>query len=113
LQQWIENLYAMRDDASAVLWTYHDFRRAHHDTDTHNAAQVAGYQMLKMTAIPAALALLEANAADYPTTADAHFALGRALNTAGQPAKAKTELQRALALDPAHKRAAEALNGLR
>jgi hypothetical protein len=112
LQTWIENLYAMRDDAPAVMWSYHDFRRAHPDTDTHDAAQSAGYQILKMNGIPAAVSLLEANAHDYPNVAAAHFGLGRAYMTAGDKAKAKAELQRALALDPTHKRAAQMLKSL-
>ena len=112
LQAWIENLYAMRDDARAVMWSYNDFRRAHPDVDTHDGAQVAGYQMLKMKQLPAAIALLEANARDYPDVAAAHFGLGRAYKTAGETARAKSELQRALAIDPKFGRAAEMLETL-
>jgi tetratricopeptide (TPR) repeat protein len=112
LQSWIENLYAMRDDAQAVMWTYHDFRRAHPDRDTHDGAQAAGYQILKMKEIPAAIALLEANARDYPGIAAAHFGLGRAYKTASETTKGKAELHRALALDPTYKRAAEMLKTL-
>lgn len=113
LQTWIENLYAMRDDAAAVMWSYHDFRRVHGEIDTHDGAQVAGYQMVKMKAYAAAIALLEANAADYPNIAAAHFGLGRAYKAAGEPAKAKKELQRAVELDPKHARAADMLKALR
>ena len=112
LQAWIENLYAMRDDVQAVMWTYHDFRRAYPAVDSHDAAQSAGYQMLKMNALRAAVAVLEANAVDYPDVASAHFGLGRAYKTVGETSKAKAELQRALTLDPRHKRAAEMLESL-
>lgn len=112
LQNWIEHLYAMRDDASAVMWTYHDFRRAHRDVDTHDAAQAAGYQMLKMNALSAATSLLAANANDYPEVASAHFGVGRAYKAAGEPAKARAELERALAIDPAFTRARDALKEL-
>lgn len=112
LQAWIENLYAMRDDAEAVMWTYRDFRRAHPGEDTHDAAQSAGYQMLKMKQIRAAVALLETNAGDYANVASAHFGLGRAYKTAGETSKARAELQRALALDPKYTRAAEMLKSL-
>jgi len=113
LQAWIEKLYAMRDDARAVMWSYRDFRRADPGADTHDAAQAIGYQMLKMGQLPAAVALLEANARDYPNVAAARFGLGRAYKTAGRTAEAKAELRRALALDPSHKRAAEMLESLR
>jgi hypothetical protein len=112
LQSWIENLYAMRDDVQAVMWTYHDFRRTHPDTDTHEGAQAAGYQILKMKEIPAAVALLEVNTRDYPNIAAARFGLGCAYKTAGEMAKAKAELHRALELDPTYKRAAEMLKSL-
>ncbi|HEX3069552.1 MAG TPA: tetratricopeptide repeat protein [Thermoanaerobaculia bacterium] len=112
IQKWIENLYAMRDDTSAVMWSYHDFRRAHPDADTHDAAQVAGYQMAKMNALSASTALLEANVADNPSIASAHFGVGRAYKAAGDYVKAKAEFERALAIDPQFTRAADALKSL-
>jgi hypothetical protein len=112
LQQLIEQLYAEREDPQAVMWTYGDFRLAHAGVDTHDAAQIAGYQMLKMNDIAGAVALLEANAADYPQVAAAHFGLGRAYKTAGDSAKARAEFQQALAIDPKFTRAADALKSL-
>jgi Tfp pilus assembly protein PilF len=58
-----------------------------------------------------AVALLAANAADYPESATAAFGLGRAYETAGQTAEARREYQRALAIDPEHRRAAAARVG--
>lgn len=112
LQTWIEQLYASRGDAEAIRWTYRDFRRANPGVDTHNAAQSAGYQLLKMNDVRGALALLEANAADYPSEASALFSLGRAYKTAGKVDKARIALQGALKLEPNHQRAKQMLETL-
>jgi hypothetical protein len=64
-QTFIEQLYGQREDPSAVMWTYRSYRRVHPGEDTSDAAQVAGYQALKMGANASAVALLEANANDY------------------------------------------------
>ncbi len=105
LQAFMEQLYGQRADPQAVLWTYHWFRRSFPEEDTRNAAQVIGYQMLKMEATEAAIALLERNAADHPDAADSAFGLGRALATAGQTDRARAEYERALRLQPGHARA--------
>ena len=112
LQRWIEQMYAERDDASAVMWSYRDFRNAYPDIDTHAAAEVAGYQILKMNQSATAIALLERNAADYQTAASSAFGLGRAYKAAGKIASAREQFERALRLDPAYKRAADALKDL-
>lgn len=112
MQTFIEQLYRQRSDPKAVLWTYHAFRRANPNVDTQDAAQVAGFQSLKMGAIDSAIALLERNAKDNPTGANAAFGLGRAYAQAGRVADARAEYQRALALDPKHDRAAKALADL-
>jgi tetratricopeptide (TPR) repeat protein len=62
--------------------------------------------------VTVAVELLKANAADYPRAAGAAFGLGRAYKTAGDIPRAREELQRALKLDPNHKRAADALKSL-
>ncbi len=108
-QLWIEQLYAIRSDVNALRWSYDDFRRAHRDLDTRDAAQSAGFQMLKMGDVAGAIALLEANARDYPAEASALFGLGRAYHTGGELEKARSSLRRAVHLDPNHKRAAELL----
>ena len=112
LQRFLEQLYEERSDAKAVLWTYRDFRRAHADLDTRDGVEVIGYQMVKMGDHQGAIALLRANAADYPRAASSAFALGRAYVAAGNVADGRAALQRALAIDPAYQRAAKALAAL-
>jgi len=112
LQRFLEQLYEERGDEKAVLWTYRDFRRAHADLDTRAGVEVIGYQMVKMGDHQGAIALLQANAADYPRAASSAFALGRAYVAAGNVADGRTALQRALAIDPAYERAAKALAAL-
>jgi len=112
IQTLIDQLFQERDDVEAVRWTYADFRRAHPDADTDDAMQAAGYQMLKMGAVPSATLLLSENAASYPKSSTAAFGLGRAWATGGETAKARQEFERAIALDPKNERARKALDGL-
>jgi len=112
VQSFIEQLYGQREDPSAVMWTYRSYRRIHPGEDTSDAAQVAGYQSLKMGAEASAIALLEQNAKDYPTRANAAFGLGRAYATTGRKEDARREFQRALKVEPGHKRAINALAAL-
>ncbi len=109
LQTLLDQLYGEREDASAVLWTIHDFRNAHPDVDTDAAMQVIGYQILKMGDSASTIALLERNANDYPKSSGAAFGLGRAYQSVGRIADAKREFELALVLDPANKRAQKAL----
>lgn len=111
-QLFIEHMFGQRDDIGAVMWTYHEFRLAYPDVDTSDAAQIAGYQILKMGQIENAIALLEQNARDYPNGANAHFGLGRAYQTAGRMVDARASFERALQLDPEHERAARGLSAL-
>ena len=113
LQSWIEKLYQERDDPSAVMWSYRDFRNANPQADTHVAAEVAGYQILKMNQIKSAVALLERNAIDNPGVASSAFGLGRVYKAAGDVAAARAEFERALKIDPQYKRAADALKDLK
>jgi hypothetical protein len=112
IQTFMEQLFVQRDDAPAMLWTYHNFRRTHPDIDTRDAAETMGYQVLKMGQIASSIALLERNAADNPGAADSAFGLGRAYTTAGRPADARREFERALRLEPGHARATRALAAL-
>jgi tetratricopeptide (TPR) repeat protein len=112
LQEFLDKLYAERSDTSSVQWSYHAFRQAYPDIDTREGVEVIGYQMLKMNDFAGAIAVLSLNARDYPQSSTSAFALGRAYRTAGDTAKAKAELNRALALDPSNKRAADALAAL-
>ncbi len=112
LQRFLELLYGERTDKEAVLWSYVDFRRAHPEIDTREGIEVIGYQMLKMSDAEAAVALLEANARDYPDSSSSAFGLGRAYATAGQPETARTQFERALGLDANNRRAKQALAAL-
>jgi tetratricopeptide (TPR) repeat protein len=112
LQTFMEQLFVQRIDASAVLWSYHNFRRAHPDVDTREAAEIMGFQILKMGQHEQAIALLERNAADNPNAANSAFGLGRAYATAGRTDDARREFNRALQLEPGHSRATNALASL-
>lgn len=112
LQRFLEHLYVQRTDADALLWTYRSFRRAHPEIDTRRGVEFVGYQILKMGDHEEAVALLEANLADHPDSADSAFELGRSYATAGRVAEARGAFDRALTLDPDHARARQALKGL-
>jgi Tetratricopeptide repeat len=109
VQTLMDQIFQERDDAYAVRWTYHDFRNAYPTIDTETAAEIIGYQMLKMGSVASAVALLEDNRRDYPETAATHFGLGRAYRAAGRAAEARVEFERALSIDPRHERAQKAL----
>jgi hypothetical protein len=108
----MDQLFQEREDTLAALWTYHDFREAYPQTDTDDALQVIGYQILKMGDAASATALLEHNATEYPKSSGAAFGLGRAYRTAGRLEEAKHELERALVLDSNNKRARNMLTDL-
>ncbi len=112
LQAFLEALYGERADRSAVMWSYTDFRRARPEIDTREGIETIGYQMLKMGDFDAAIALLEANARDYPDSSTSAFGLGRAYETADQRARARRQYERALELDPGNGRAERALASL-
>lgn len=112
IQTLMDQLFAQRDDAQAMLWTYREFRRLNPGVDTREAAEVIGYQVLKMGQSASAIALLERNAQDNPAAADSAFGLGRAYAMAGRKADARREFERALRLEPGHARATKALADL-
>src|SRR5207249_1330386 len=93
LQKLLTDLFGERSDVNAVMWTYHDFRRAHPDIDTDEALQVIGYQMLKMGDRSAAAVLLAANAADHPKSSGAAFGLGRAYWETKEFSKARAQFE--------------------
>jgi len=113
LQAFVEHLYGERTDVEAVLWSYDEFRRAHPEIDASRAIGFAGYQMLKMGDRVSAVAVLEANARDYPRSAIAAYGLGRAYEDGGDRNRARAQYQRAVALDPKYERAARALEKLK
>jgi len=111
-QTLIETLFIQRDDPKTVLWTLFDFRRAHPDMSTDELCRIAGYQMVKARQFASAIALLKQNTRSYPQSAAAASSLGLAYANAGDIANARTELTRALALDPNDKRARDILKTL-
>ena len=112
LQKFIEQLYNQRDDIEAVMWTYHEFRRAYKNIDTSGPVNIAAYQMLKMGQTQNAVSLLEQNVIDNPDSASSRFGLGRAYRSSGEPQKARLQFLEALRIDPEYDRALEALEGL-
>ncbi|MDH3647607.1 MAG: tetratricopeptide repeat protein [Gammaproteobacteria bacterium] len=112
LQTFIEQLYGQRSDIAAVMWTYHEFRRANPEIDISDPVNMAAFQILKMGDVDNAIALLEQNAKDYPDSANTRFGLGRAYQTAKRLEDAKTEFLAALNADPDHARSKAALEAL-
>ena len=112
LESLLEHLFQERTDTPAVLWSYDQFRRAHPGVDTRAGVEFIGYQMLKMADNGSAVPLLKSNAGDYPDSSSSAFSLARAFQASGDLDGARRELKRALKLDPANKRAAQALAAL-
>jgi hypothetical protein len=113
LQQMLEQLYMERTDPICVMSTYRGFRAAHPGVETRAGVEFIGYQMAKMGDFAGAIRLMTANAADYPTSASAQFALGRAYKAAGDVVSARHRFQKALQIDPDFKKASDGLNALR
>jgi hypothetical protein len=113
LQQFLEQLYMEREDSTSVMHTYRQFRAANRQTDTRSGVEFVGYQMVKMGDYRGALELLRANAADYPNSPSAQFAVGRACKAAGDTGGASAAFKRALEIDPGFKKAQDGLNALR
>jgi hypothetical protein len=113
LQQFLEQLYMERTDPASVMFTYRQFRAANPALDTRDGVEFIGYQMVKMSDFNGAVALLKANASDYPQSASAQYGLGRACQAAGDLENARAALQRALQIDPNFKKAADGLDALR
>jgi hypothetical protein len=109
LQRLLDQLFAERSDVEAVKWSYRDFRRFYPEVETDGGIQAIGFQILKMGDAPAAVWLLEANAAAHPRSPGAAFGLGRAYRTAGRMPEARAAFRRALDLDPGNTRARRAL----
>ena len=105
----LEDLYAHRDDASYDIAHYQAFRRRSPSVNTEAGIEFIGYQILKTGVTSSAVALLVANAGDYPRSADAQFGLGRAYRVAGRERLAIAAFRRALRFRPADSRARAAL----
>ena len=113
LQQMLEQIYMERSDPVCVMWTYRQFRMAYPGVETRSGVEFIGYQMAKMKDFEGAIKLLSANAEDYPKSASAQFALGRAYKASGDVEHARAHFQEALKIDPQFKKASDGLNALR
>ena len=105
----LEDLYAHRDDAAHDADELASFRRSNAGTNTEAGIEFIGYQILKTGVSASAVALLSANAREYPRSADAQFGLGRAYRVAGEERLAVAAFQRALKFRPGFSRAMQAL----
>ena len=72
-----------------------------------------GYECLKNGAIPTGTALLEETLRAHPTSARAHFGVGRAYRAAGREADALVEFREAVRLDSTLTAAKEAIASAR
>ena len=98
-----------RTDSVSVNYSYRVFRKAHPELDTREGVEFIGYQIVKMGDFKAGIELLHANAADYPRSASAQYALGRAYKAAGKPALARKSFEKALQIDPTFHKARDAM----
>ena len=97
----VNAIFAARHIPADALGWYHDFQRdpATANVDIEGAIESVGYECLKNGAIPTGTALLEENLRAHPTSARAHFGVGRAYRAAGREADALVEFREAVRLD--------------
>jgi hypothetical protein len=107
----VNAIFAARHVTADALGWYRDFRRdpATASIDIQGAIESVAYECLKNGAIPTGTALLEENLRAHPTSASAHFGVGRAYRAAGREEDALARFREALRLDPGLKSAAEAI----
>jgi hypothetical protein len=107
----VNAIFAARHVTADALGWYHDFRRdpATASIDITGAIESVAYECLKNGAIPTGTALLEENLRAHPTSASAHFGLGRAYRAAGREADALREFREALRIEPGLEAARQAM----
>jgi hypothetical protein len=107
----VNGIFASRHVPADALGWYHDFRRdpATASADIEAAIESVGYECLKNGAVATGSALLEENLWAHPTSARAHFGVGRAYRAAGREADALEQFRQALRLDPGLDAAKQAL----
>ena len=115
LSRLVNAIYASRHVTADALGWYHDFLRdpATAGVDVQSAIESVGYECLKNGAIATGTALLEENLLAHPSSARAHFGVGRAYRAAGREADAIARFREALRLDPALKAAKDAIASAR
>jgi hypothetical protein len=107
----VNGIFASRHVTADALGWYSDFLRdpATASVDIKGAIESVGYECLKNGAIATGTALLEDNLRRHPTSAPAHFGVGRAYRAAGREEEATARFREALRLDPGLKSAEEAI----
>ena len=107
----VNAIFAARHVTADALGWYHDFQRdpVTAAIDIQGAIESVAYECLKNGAIPTGTALLEENMRAHPTSARAHFGVGRAYRAAGREADALARFREALRLDPTLDAARQAL----
>jgi len=107
----VNGIFAARHVTADALGWYHDFLRdpATSTVDVEAAIESVGYECLKNGAIPTGLALLEENLGAHPSSARAHFGVGRAYRAAGRDSDARAQFEEALRIEPTFTAAKDAL----
>ena len=107
----VNGIYASRHVTADALGWYHDFLRdpATSAIEIQAAIESVGYECLKNGAVATGTTLLEENLRAHPTSASAHFGVGRAYRAAGREADALERFREALRLDPRFDAAKQAI----
>ena len=107
----VNAIFAARHVTADALGWLHDFQRdpATANVDIQGAIESVAYECLKNGAIPTGTALLEENLRAHPTSASAHFGVGRAYRAAGREADALRSFRESLRIDPGLRAARDAI----
>jgi hypothetical protein len=107
----VNAIFAARHVTADALGWLRDFERdpATASIGIQGAIESVAYECLKNGAIPTGTALLEENLRAHPTSASAHFGVGRAYRAAGREADALRSFREALRIDPGLRAARDAI----
>lgn len=107
----VNAIFAARFVTADALGCYHDFRTNSETAgiDIERTVESVAYHCLKNGALPTGLALLEENLQLHPSSARAHFGLGRAYRATGRESEALARFRKALELDTAFQPATDAI----
>ena len=107
----VNAIFAARHVTADALGWLRDFQRdpATASIGIQGAIESVAYECLKNGAIPTGTALLEENLRAHPTSASAHFGVGRAYRAAGREADALRSFREALRMDPGLRAASDAI----
>ena len=107
----VNAIFASRHVTADALGWYRDFLRnpATASIEIRAAIESVAYECLKNGGIATGTALLEENLRAHPTSASAHFGVGRAYRAAGREADALRSFREALRIDPGLRPARDAI----